>query len=148
MLRIKISCSLYVSDTILEIDRWVSVKNISIYQARPIIFSCLFNGCGHCIQMIYSFQMYMNNTTLNMSPNVYEQYNIEYEESEIGIMSQHPTSDMNRISNILLLQRLPKGQVYNLDITHKTQLDITHKIISITGGPYHRVPYMRIVDLI
>ena len=40
------------------------------------------------------------------------------------------------------------SQVYCIDITHKTQLDITHKIISITGGPCHRVPSMRILYLI
>ena len=48
------------------------------------------------------------------------------------------------------------SQVYNLDITHKanlhithkTQLDITHKLISITRVPSHRVPSMKILDLI
>ena len=38
--------------------------------------------------------------------------------------------------------------VVGLDITHKTQLDITHKLTSIIEGPSHRVPSMRILDLI
>ena len=40
------------------------------------------------------------------------------------------------------------SQFYSIDITQKNQFDITHKLISITGGPYHRVPSMRILNLI
>ena len=40
------------------------------------------------------------------------------------------------------------SQVNCIEITHKAQLDITHKLTSIAEGPSHRVPSMRILDLI